>query len=101
MMVAGAAEERVRFLVGLMEQSLSDYEAERSDLAQLVRDVESVIDSLAEVADAGWVGELRELWGALEIVYALMLDDGRASLTDDERRDVAEAVSALRRLLKQ
>jgi hypothetical protein len=101
MMVADAAEERVRFLVGLLEQALSDYEAGRSDLARLVRDVESVVDSLAEVADAAWVGELRELWGALEIVYALMLDEGRASLTDDERRDVAGAVSALRLLLKR
>ena len=101
MMVAGAAEERVRFLVGLMDQSLSDYEAGRSDLAQLVRDVESVVDSLAEVADPGWVGELRELWGPLEIVYAVMLDEDRTSLTDDERRDVAESVTALRRLLRR
>jgi hypothetical protein len=47
------------------------------------------------------VNELRELWGALEIVYAVMLDEGRTSLTDDERRDVAETVSALRLRLKR
>jgi hypothetical protein len=100
-MAADAAEERVRFLVGLMEQSLLNYEAGRADLAQLVRDVESVIDSLSGVADAAWVDELRELWGRLEIVYALTLDAGRASLTDDERRDVGEAISALRSLVER
>ena len=100
-MVADAAEERVRFLVGLLEQAPSDYEAGRSGLARLVRDVESAVDSLAEVADAAWVGELRELWGALEIVYALMLDEDRASLADDDRRDVAGAIAALRLLLKR
>jgi hypothetical protein len=97
----GTAGERVLFLVGLLERSLADYEAGRSDMARLVRDVESVIDSLADVADAAWVSELRERWGALEIVYALMLDESRASPTDDERGDVAEAVSALRLLLKR
>lgn len=95
------ASQRVRFLAGLLEQSVSDYEAGRSDLARLVRDVESVIDSPAEVADAPWVDELRELWGGLEIVYAVMLDERRASLTDDERRDIAETVTALRSLVER
>lgn len=99
MSTSDVAEERVRFLLGLLAQALSDYEAGRSDLARLVRDVESVIDSLTGVADAAWVGELRELWGALEIVYAVMLDEGRAALGEDERRDVSETVAALRSLI--
>lgn len=99
MSAADVADERVRFLLGLLAQALSDYEAGRSDLARLVRDVESVIDSLAGVADAAWVGELRELWGALEIVYAVMLDEGRSALREDERREVLETVAALRALI--
>lgn len=84
-----------------MERALADFDAGRSDLSRLVRDVESVVDSLATLAETGWVTELRGLWGELEIVYAVMLDEGRKALTDDERRDVAETVTALRRLLQR
>jgi hypothetical protein len=101
MMAADANGERVHFLVRLMADALSDYEARRSNLAQLVRDVESVIDSLAEVADAVWVAELRELWGTLEIIHAVVLDEGRSVLTDDEQRDVAEIASALGSLVER
>jgi hypothetical protein len=100
-MVADTPEDRVRALVELLERVLADFDAGRSELSRLVRDVESVIDSLVTFADAGWVTELRGLWGELEIVYAVMLDEGRKVLTDDERRDVAETVTALRRLLQR
>jgi hypothetical protein len=100
-MPADAAGERMRFLVGLMKEALLDYEAGRSDLAQLVRGVESAIDSLEAVADAAWVRELRRHWGTLEIIYAVMLDEGRAALTDEERRNVAEAIATLRLLVER
>lgn len=93
--------ERERFLVGLLEKSLGVYEDGRSGLAQLVRDVGSASNELANVSDAGWVAELRRAWAALEIIYALMLDEGRSSLSHEERRDVGEAVVALRALIAQ
>lgn len=91
--------EQEQFLVGLLEKALVRYEDGRSGLAQLVRGVGSAIDELANVSDADWVAELRRSWGELEIIYALMLNQGRSNLNDEERRDVAEAVVALRALI--
>jgi hypothetical protein len=91
--------EQERFLVGVIEKALAGYEEGRSNLGRLVRRVESAIDELAHVADADWVAALRRSWGELEIVYALMLNEGRSSLSDEERRDVAGAVVALRALI--
>jgi hypothetical protein len=91
--------EQEQFLVGVMEKALVGYEEGRSDLGRLVRRVDSAIDELANVSDADWVAELRRSWGELEIIYALMLNQGRSNLNDEERRDVAGDVVALRALI--
>ncbi len=91
--------EQEQFLAGLLEKALVRYEDGQSGLAQLVRGVGSAIDELENVSDADWVAELRRSWGTLEIIYAVALDEGRSSLSDEERRDVAEAVVALRALI--
>jgi hypothetical protein len=93
---ANGTYERLQFLVGLLDQALSDFEAGRQDLGEVVRRVESAIDGLADVGDPNWILELRKLWAELEIINALKLDEGRAELRDDERRDVAATVTALR-----
>ncbi len=91
--------EQEQLLVGVIEKALVGYEDGLSNLGRLVRRVESAIDELENVSDAGWVAELRRVWDTLEIIYAVALDEGRSSLSDEERRDVAKAVVALRALI--
>ena len=83
----------------LIHRSLTAYEGGQVDLARVVSDVESLIDSLEEVADASWVGALGHEWLDLEIVNAVGLDEGRSALTSTEQHDVDGAVARLRSLL--
>ncbi len=91
--------EREQFLVGLIESALDAYERGEAGLARLVADVENAIEALFDVADRAWVEQLRSAWSRLEIVYALALDEGRSTLTHDERGDVGETIADLRSLL--
>lgn len=94
----GAPEERRRFLAERIGQALDAYERD-GDLARLVRDVESGVEALFDVADNHWVEELRSAWSGLEIVYAMALDEGRTTLDDDERGDIEKTIAELRSLL--
>jgi len=98
-MSGSTASERELFLVGLMRQSLDAYERGDSGLGRLVADVESVLDALGEISHQDWVEELRSTWSGLEIVYAIALDQGRPSLTDEERGNVNDTITELRSLL--
>jgi hypothetical protein len=91
--------EREQFLTGLIAKALDAYQREDTDLPRLVADVESGIEALFDVADSAWVEQLRSAWSGLEIVYALALDEGRSTLTDEERGDVDETIAELRSLL--
>lgn len=62
-------------------------------------DVESGIEALFDVAETTWVDELRSAWSGLEIVYALVLDEDRTTVTAAERGDVSETMTQLRSLL--
>jgi hypothetical protein len=91
--------EREQFLVGLIMKALKLYERGEIGLGRLVADVESGVDALLDLAENGWVEELRSAWSGLEIVYAVALDEGRAELTCEERDDVDETIAELRGVL--
>jgi hypothetical protein len=90
---------REQFLLGLITEALDAYERGEVDLARLVADVEHGVEALFDVADHDWVEKLRSAWSGLEIVYALALDEGRSTLSDEERRDIDETIAELRALL--
>jgi hypothetical protein len=79
----------------LMRRVLSDYEAGRTSLPRLIANSEAVIESLSEISDSKWIKELRQQWEGLEIPHALMLDEGRVVLTEDEQREVNQTVAKL------
>lgn len=86
-------------LVELMRESIEAFVAEGVGLSKLVSDLESVIDSLAEVADSRWVEELRSVWWRLEFINAMAIDEGRPVPTADEHREIDDALGELRAAL--
>lgn len=94
-----ADDDREQRLSGLARESLDAYERGEIGLTRLVANVESAIEALLDIADVAWVEELRSAWSGLEIVHALALDDGRRTLTDGERGEIAETIAELRSLL--
>jgi hypothetical protein len=66
-------------------------------LERLVGELKSVLRSLDGVADPAWLGAQIRRWGQLEILYALVLDDGRSELAEDEDADVQEIAENLLR----
>jgi len=86
---------RQSYLAFLMRKAIADYEQRRRSVTQLAEDLESCIASLAEVSDPDWARELHSEWWRIEVVAALLLDEGRAEPTDDERQGVEESLSAL------
>ena len=96
---SSSTREREQFLIGLLASALDSYERGDAGLARLVADVEGAIEALFDVADSAWVEQLRSAWSGLEIVYALALDEGRSTLTGEERGDVDETIAELRALL--
>lgn len=89
------ANDRSRYLVELMRRSLSAYEKGSINLPALVRDLETLVDSLDEFAEEEWVGELRSLWWQLEVVNAVALAEHRHALTEEERLAVRDAIEGL------
>jgi hypothetical protein len=94
-----SAGERERFLVGLITKALDDYERGDLGLGRLVADIDAAVEALFDVADTDWVEELRSASSGLEIVYAIVLDEGRPALTDQERGDIDQTIAELRALL--
>jgi hypothetical protein len=94
-------EERKQLLVGLIAEALDAYESGEVDLARLVADVERGVEALFDVADHDWVEELRSAWSGSEIVYALALDEGRSTLSDDERANIDKTITELRSLISR
>lgn len=92
--------ERRQYLKGLMGKSITRYREGRGDLAALVSDVESLINSLSEVADAEWVEDVRTVWWELEVPYAVSLDEERPP-TLQELDAVNNAVRSIELLMEQ
>lgn len=89
-------EDRVAYLKRLALDVLNRYHHGLEDLDQLVADMKSIIRSFEEVADPLWTKTLVKRWGELEILYALVLDEDRSGLTDDEEVDVQRIVQNFR-----
>ena len=92
-------EKQIRSHTVGMERSLSGYGGGFPDLGRLVATLEAFVDSLEALTDARWVAQLRREWGQLEIVYALALDAGRSTLTDEEQQDIGLTIQNLRSLI--
>lgn len=87
--------QRITYLKGLAMHSLESYQGGLDQLESLVNDLKSIIRSIEEVADPSWTKQLMKQWGQLEILYALLLDEDRFSLTDEEESEVRVLIEAL------
>jgi hypothetical protein len=88
-------DDRRSYLVELVEDSVAKYLSGAKGLSELSSDLDSLTESLKEVADPQWVEELRTSWGEIEIVNALNLDAQRDKLTADQDRRIHEAIDEL------
>jgi hypothetical protein len=86
--------EQLRSLVDGMRKAVGSYRAGALSLDRLVWELKSRIGALQPVADREWVEELRSAWWQLEYVNAFWIESGRSDLTDEERRNVDEALDA-------
>ncbi|ARG60078.1 hypothetical protein PJK45_05030 [Mycobacterium kansasii] len=93
------SRDRTAYLRQLALDSLNRYSGGFADLERVDRDLKSIIRSLNDVADPSWTSSLLRLWGQLEIIYALALDEERFRLTEEEevyvRGVIAELVAEL------
>ncbi len=95
---SGEVPDRVSQLKRIGFMALSDFRGGLDDLSRVTSATKSVLSSLEIISDENWVKEARRQWGQLEILYALVLEDGRESLTDTEHADTVEIVASLRGL---
>lgn len=89
---ASAQKDRLRQL-GL--SALSRFNGGLDGVSFLLMKMKSVLSLLEATSTDAWIAEARRDWGQLEILYALVLEDGRAALTREEERDVAAIVIVL------
>lgn len=89
------SKDRVDQLRQLAIRCLNSYSGGFEELEQLDRDLKSIIRTLSELADSSWTKSLLRQWGQLEIIYALVLADGRRHLNQDEENDVRDIVAGL------
>ncbi|VBA45767.1 hypothetical protein LAUMK13_05524 [Mycobacterium innocens] len=78
------SRDRTAYLRQLALDSLNSYSGGFADLERVDRDLKSIIRSLNDAADPSWTSSLLRLWGQLEIIYALALDEERFRLTEEE-----------------
>jgi len=88
-------DDKKGYLVGLIKDSVGEYLSGEKRLGELAADLESLTESLKEVADPQWAEELRTIWGEIEIVNAVNLEAHREQLTSDQDRRVLEAIDEL------
>jgi hypothetical protein len=94
------ATEREQRLYGHIRSALDGYERDEIALPSLVASVDAAVSTLiAEAPGAAWLQELRTAWSGLEIVYADLLDEDRATLDEADRADMAESIAEIRSLL--
>lgn len=91
-----STRHRLVYLKRLSLDALDNYQQGLEDLDRLVADMKSIIESLQEIADPSWTKRLLKTWGDLEILYALVLAEGRTTLTEKEEVDVHTIVENFR-----
>ena len=82
-------DRQLRLMLGV----ISEYESGEASLGKLVSDLEA-LEAALEKPNPTFAKDFRQVWGDLETIYALMLDDGRTTPTEDE-------VGVVRRILKE
>jgi len=88
-------EARCREMVNLI-QAFTDGKIKFDGL---VRGLENGINGMIGFAEAEWLNEVRSIWGQLEIIYALVLDEERSvtsaehGLIDDTLLEMAAMLS--------
>ncbi|HEX6524355.1 MAG TPA: hypothetical protein VF070_30790 [Streptosporangiaceae bacterium] len=92
---AGDNPQRLANLKQLGVGSLRSFSGGFSDLERVVRELKPVVRSLEPIADPALFNAVLQQWGQLEIIYALVLEGDRFSLTPDEETSVREVVARL------
>jgi hypothetical protein len=88
-------EARCREMVNLI-QAFTDGEIKFDGL---VRGLENGINGMIGFAEAEWLNEVRSIWGQLEFIYALVLDEDRSvtsvehGLIDDTLQEIVAMLS--------
>lgn len=92
-------DERRRDQVATLRQFavdlLKNYSGGFAGLERLTRNLDSIIDTLQDIADPTWTSSLLRHWDQLEIIYALKLDNGRLDMTQEEETEVRGIVAGL------
>lgn len=91
-----------RSLVNRLSQLVeAQLEGKGLALSDLASQLGLHIDSLVGHADPDWIEELTSAWWPLDLVNALSLDSGRESLSEEDQREVTEALDRLRIILTE
>jgi hypothetical protein len=94
-MIPKDIRDRIAYYRKLAVDSLEDYRGGFAALERVDRNLKSIIRCLEDIADPLWTSSLFKQWGELEIIYALVLDDGRLRLTQEEEAEVRGIVAGL------
>ncbi|HBE32357.1 MAG TPA: hypothetical protein DD990_13765 [Cyanobacteria bacterium UBA11368] len=80
-------------------EAIEAYEHKRIRLAQLISDLEALVESLENISYE-WRSLLLSQWGMLEDVYAYTLDEGRTDLEEEDISLISQALAELKELVK-
>ena len=84
----------------LMLEKIHEFEAGKLQLITLIDDLAGLLDCL-EATDQSWKNEFRAEWWTLEQVYAVALDRGHKTLSEENQRFVTEALANMKGLLER
>lgn len=87
--------ERLRGLTGLAIEALEAYGGGLRALGPLVDSIKVALRSAEGFVSGSWFEAQTRLWGQLEIIRALALDEGRQQLRLDEESDARQIVASL------
>ena len=87
--------DQLPYLTRRIREDIDDYRAGKFSFTNLVVDTETCISAMMGHADQGWVEEWRSLWGQLEIVNAVMINEKRDAQSSEEAAVVAETLDLM------
>jgi hypothetical protein len=85
----------VSALAAEMRSAMASFENGSLRLERLAWELKSRIAVLRDIGDPTWADELKSIWNQLEVVNAVFLDSGRATLSDEESQEVHEILAEL------
>ena len=97
--MATSNNPQLRRLAAAGYDALDRYEKGEAGFPWTVAQLKAVVSAAELITDDQFGSSLRQAWGRLEITNAVMLSEKRRFPTDEQRRVIAEAISALRVLL--